>query len=162
MENRPKRKSWREKLHEERDLPKVVEVPQNMIGKWGLQPGDTLLIPSPLDVDEMMKKVPEGKVVTIDEIRQALAKKYGATICCPITTGIFVLMVARAAAEAAKNGEKEVTPYWRTLKPKGAINEKYPGGSEVQRKLLEAEGHKVIKRGYKYVVVDYDKKLAEL
>jgi alkylated DNA nucleotide flippase Atl1 len=162
MENRPKRKSWREKLHEERDLPKVVEVPQSMIGKWGLQPGDTLLIPSPLDIDEMMKKVPEGKVVTIDEIRQALAKKYGATICCPITTGIFALMVARAAAEAAKNGEKDITPYWRTLKSKGAINEKYPGGAEVQRKLLEAEGHKIIRRGYKYVVVDYDKKLVEL
>ena len=162
MENRPKRKSWREKLHEERDLPKVVEVPQNMIGKWGLQPGDTLLIPSPLDIDEMMRKVPEGKVVTIDEIRQALAKKYGATICCPITTGIFALIAARAAAEAAKDGEMEITPYWRTLKPKGAINEKYPGGAEVQRKLLEAEGHKIIRKGYKYVVVDYEKKLVEL
>jgi alkylated DNA nucleotide flippase Atl1 len=162
MENRPLRKSWREKLHEERDLPKVVEIPQYMIGKWGLQPGDTLLIPSPLDIDEMMKKVPEGKVVTIDEIRQALAKKYGATTCCPITSGIFVLMAARAAAEAAKDGEKEITPYWRTLKSKGAINEKYPGGAEVQRKLLEAEGHKIIRKGYKYVVVDYDKKLVEL
>ncbi|MGB9607222.1 MAG: hypothetical protein ACPL7E_01660 [bacterium] len=162
MENRPLRKSWREKLHEERDLPKVVEVTGNMIGKWGLKPGDTLLIPSPLDIDEVMRSVPEGKLITIDQIREVLARKYGATICCPVTTGIFVLMVAKAAAEAEREGENNITPYWRTLKSKGAVNEKYPGGAELQKKLLEAEGHRLIKRGYKYVVADYESKLVEL
>jgi hypothetical protein len=42
------------------------------------------------------------------------------------------------------------------------INEKYPGGAEAQRKLLEKEGHEVIQKGKKYVVVEYEKSLAKL
>lgn len=163
MENRPKsRRSWREKLLDNRDLPKVVPIPSYMVGKWGLKEGDTMVIPSPIEVDEMMKKVPPGKLITINELRKALAEKHGATICCPMTMGIFVLYVARAASEAARDGETEITPYWRTLKAGGAINERYPGGVELQRKLLETEGHKVVRKGYKYIVADLAESLIEL
>ena len=49
-----------------------------------------------------------------------------------------------------------MTPYWRTLKAKGELNPKFPGGVERHRQLLEAEGHTVIKRGKKYFVADYE------
>jgi len=49
----------------------------------------------------MMAKVPNGKVVTISEIRSALAKKHGATIGCPLTTGIFAWVAANAVEEEA-------------------------------------------------------------
>jgi hypothetical protein len=39
------------------------------------------------------------------------------------------------------------------------INAKYPGGVEGQKKLLEKEGHKVIQKGKKYIVVDHEKSL---
>ena len=55
--------------------------------------------------------------------------------------------------------EKKNIPYWRTLKSNGQLNEKYLGGIEKQREKLEEEGHKIIKKGKKYVVVDYEKKL---
>jgi len=42
------------------------------------------------------------------------------------------------------------------------INEKYPDGVEGQKKLLEKEGHKVIQKGKKYVVVDYELSLMRL
>lgn len=61
-----------------------------------------------------------------------------------ITTGIFARIAAAAAAEAQAEGKKRITPWWRTLKTGGGLNPKYPGGVEVQTKLLEAEGHKII------------------
>jgi len=42
------------------------------------------------------------------------------------------------------------------------LNEKYPGGIESHKELLEKEGHKVIQKGKKYIVVDYDKSLMKL
>jgi len=120
-----------------------------------------VVIPAPMEVDEMMRRIPEGKLATINEIRAALARKHKATIGCPITTGIFA-WVAANAAEEQKREEREITPYWRTLKTGGVINEKYPGGVEGQKKLLEKEGHEVIQQGKKYVVADYEKSLAKI
>jgi hypothetical protein len=55
------------------------------------------------------------------EIREELARKHDATICCPITTGIFAWIAANAAEEAAAEGKKNITPYRRTLKTGGVI-----------------------------------------
>lgn len=122
----------------------------------------TVVIPAPIEVDEIMKKVPEGKLTTINDIRAALAKKHSATIGCPMTTGIFAWVAAHAAEEQGQKGEKKITPYWRTLKAGGEINEKYPGGVEAQKKLLEKEGHHVIQKGKKYLVADYEKSQAKI
>jgi hypothetical protein len=102
-----------------------------------------VVIPAPVEVDGLMKKVPARKLVTINQIREFLARKHGATIGCPITTGIFCHIAARAAEEEDAGGEKGVTPYWRTLKTGGTLNEKYPGGVEEQSKRLQAEGHTI-------------------
>jgi len=155
----PKRKSWSEKLMDSKGLPKVEKITDKMSKRWGT---GTVIIPAPIEVDEIMRKVPEGKLITINDIRAFLAKKHKTTIGCPITTGIFAWIAANAAEEQRQNGEKEITPYWRTLKTGGVINEKYPGGVEGQKKLLEKEGHKVIQKGKEFVVVDYGKSLAKL
>jgi len=154
-----KRKSWSEKLKDNKGLPRVEKITEKMSKRWG---SGTMVIPAPMEVNEMMKKVPKGKLITINEIRAALAKKHGTTICCPMTTGIFAWIAANAAEEQRQNGEKDITPYWRTLKTGGVINPKYPGGVERQKLLLEKEGHKVIQKGKNYIVVDYAKSLAEL
>ena len=95
-------------------------------------------------------------------MRASLARKHGATIGCPITTGIFAWVAANAAEESKQKGERMITPYWRTLKTGGVINEKYPGGVKGQKKLLEKEGHKVIQKGKNYIVVSYEKALAQV
>ena len=135
----PKRKSWSEKLKDNKGLPKVEKITAKMSKRWGT---GTVVIPAPMEINEMMRKVPEGKVITLNEIRAALAKKHGATIGCPLTTGIFAWVAANAAEEERQRGEKDITPYWRTLKTGGVINPKYPGGVEVQKKLLEKEEQK--------------------
>ena len=154
-----KKKSWTEKLADSKDLPRVEEITEKMSKRWGT---GTVVIPAPIEVDAMMRKVPRGKLVTINEIRAALARKHRATIGCPMTTGIFAWVAANAADEQREEGVKDVTPYWRTLKTGGVINEKYLGGVERQRKLLEKEGHEVIQKGKKHVVANYEKSLIKL
>jgi len=134
------RKSWQEKLADDKDLPKVVVMDERMSRRWGT---GTIIIPAPREVDEIMRQVPSGKVTTINQIRAALAKKHGASIGCPITTGIFAWVAAHAAEEAAAEGKKDTTPYWRTLKVGGSLNEKYPGGIETQAARLKEEGHTI-------------------
>jgi len=154
-------KSWQEKLADSKDLPKVAEITDKMSKRWGT---GTVVIPAPKEVDEIMKGVPKGKVITINQIRSALAQRHGATIGCPLTTGIFAQIAARAAEEAAAEGKKDITPYWRTLKFRGELNEKYPGGVEAQAARLREEGHAIEPgRGKKPPKVkDFEKVLVEV
>src|SRR4030095_10844308 len=108
-----KSKSWREKLADSKGLPKVERISGRMSQRWGK---GTVAIPAPREVDAIMKKVPDGKVITINEIRAAVAKKHKATIGCPITCGIFAWIAAHAAEEAAAAGEDGGTADWGTLK----------------------------------------------
>jgi alkylated DNA nucleotide flippase Atl1 len=146
-----KRKSWQEKLADSKGFPKVARIDGKMSKRWG---EGTFVIPAPVEVDEIMRRVPKGKVTTIDAIRKELARKHGATIACPITTGIFAWIAAHAAEESARAGKKRITPYWRTLKTGGEINPKYPGGVEGVAKLLRSEGHSVVKKGKRFFVMD--------
>jgi len=71
--------SWREKLQTtaiKNNLPRIVEVNEKMSKKWG---EGTCVIPSPLEVDAVMKGVPRGKLITINQIREVMAKKYNAS-----------------------------------------------------------------------------------
>jgi alkylated DNA nucleotide flippase Atl1 len=151
-----RKKTWREKLMASKDLPKVVSLGENAQKHWK---GGAMAIPSPLEVNDIMARAPEGKVITIREIRQIVARKHQADIGCPLTCGVFSWIAAHAAVEEAAEGKKETTPNWRTLKTGGELNPKYPGGIEAQKKLLESEGHKVIQKGKKYMVEDYENQL---
>jgi hypothetical protein len=155
----PKKKTWQEKLADSKDLPKVGPIAGKMSLRWGT---GTMVIPAPHEVDEVMRKVPKGKLVTITEIRAALARKHRATIGFPITTGIFAWIAAHAAHEAAGEEAKRITPHWRTLKSGGELNPKYPGGIPDLISRLEAEGHRVLKKGRRYLVADFQKALAKL
>jgi len=156
-----RKRSWREKLEDDKGLPKVEKIRGKLSKRWGT---GTVVIPAPKEVDQMMRKVPKGKVTTINQIREALAGRHRATIGCPITTGIFAWVAAHAAEEDATAGKKRVTPYWRTLKSGGELNAKYPGGVEAQARRLRAEGHAIElgKGGRPRKVKDFQKSLAKL
>jgi hypothetical protein len=154
-----KKRSWQEKLADSKDFPKVCAIDCNKTKRWGT---GTFVIPAPMEVDGLMRRVPPGKVTTIDELRKTLARRHSATIACPITTGIFAWIAAHAAFEAAGEGKKNTTPYWRTLKTGGELNPKYPGGIAALKRKLAAEGHKVFQKGRRFLVVDFEKRLAAL
>jgi len=150
------KKSWREKLADSKGLPRVGPVTGRMTRRWG---EGTMVIPAPQDVDKLMKQVPKGKLITVNELRAALAARHRVTFACPMTTGIFAWIAAHAANEAEAAGAKRITPYWRTLKTKGELNPKYPGGIENMARRLKAEGHKIAQKGKRSFVSEYEQAL---
>ncbi|HCC35618.1 MAG TPA: methylated DNA-protein cysteine methyltransferase [Ruminococcaceae bacterium] len=138
-------------------MPKVETLTDpKAIARYG---GSRMLLAPPLAYDALMKTVPYGRLITTDRLRERLAKDHGADFTCPLTCGIFVNVAAQASAERAGADE---TPWWRTLKKGGELNEKYPDGIAGQKLLLEMEGHTVIQKGKRYFVKDYEQKLFAL
>lgn len=141
-------------MNDSKDLPKVVTLKKEAQIHWH---GQTMVVPSPMEVNEIMASVPKGKLITIDIIRQKVAQKHKTDIGCPLTSGIFSWIAANAAEEAKAEGKKKITPWWRTLKSDGSLNEKFPGGTENQSALLQSEGHQLTQKGKKIKVVDFEK-----
>ncbi len=144
-----RRKTWQEKLADDKGLPRVLEVSGKAAVRFG---AGKMVIPAPSEVDALMRQVPKGRVTTINELRTALARKHCADFACPITTGIFAWIAAHAAEEARAQGAKRVTPYWRTLKTGGELNPRYPGGIAAMTKHLCTEGHTVTIKGKRSLI----------
>lgn len=158
MKNENK-KDFNKMMHENKDMPKIqILEDEKTIKKYG---GNKMFFAPPSFYDELIKKVPKGKLVTMSELRKYLAEKNNADFTDPMTAGIFVNIVAWASFQRNEN----ITPYWRVLKSDGMLNEKYPNAIELQKRLLEEEGHTIISKGrknIKYYVKDFEKKLITL
>jgi len=152
------RTSWREKLERPQE-PKLVKIPPKM-SRFGK---GMMLIPTPLLVDQVLRKVPKGKLITVGRIRETLARDHRANVTCPLTTGIFLRIVAEAAEEDRAKGVKRLSPYWRVVRDDGGLNPKFPGGAEQQARYLRAEGFAVVREGRKPPVVkDFERRLFSL
>jgi hypothetical protein len=173
---------WREKL--EKDQPAKLARASGLLAKR-LGPGN-LLIPRPIDVDAVIRRVRKGKLVTVSQIRAKLASDFNAlpkstrraaacyridgaddfraASACPLCTGIFVRISAEAAEEDRSAGKKQITPYWRVVRDDGSLNEKFPGGPAAQASKLKAERHRLEPaRGKKPPkVADFHASLAKL
>lgn len=129
-----RQKTWREKLEVKRK-PEVVD-DQRGRGR--------MLIPRPLDVNALIRKIKQGKLATVNQIREYLANKHNADFTCPLTAGIFIRISAEAAEEDLREGRKgQITPWWRVVKADGSLNPKLPGGTDVQAARLRGEGHAI-------------------
>jgi hypothetical protein len=149
-----KPKSAREKLLS-RQQREIVDVPPEAITKLG---GRTMLIARPLDIEELVFTIPKGKLATMSVLRAKLARDFGAETTCPLTTGIFLRLVAEAAEEDRAEGKTKIAPYWRVIKNDGSLNEKFPGGEKSHTALLKSEGFKVESSGKrKPRVADFEK-----
>lgn len=152
------KKDFNEMMNNNKNMPKIVDLDEEGAKKWG---GKRMIIAPPLYYDAVMKRIPEGKVVTLSEIRKHIAEENNADITCPLTAGIFTNICAWASYQR----DNDITPYWRVLKGDGELNPKYPESIELQKQKLESEGHEIITKGkknIKYYVKDYENKLFEL
>lgn len=153
------KKDFNAMLNDNKDMPKFqVITDEKSIKKYG---GSRMYFAPPIDYDKVMRLVPYGKLITVSGIREHFAKISGADFTEPITAGIFVSIAAWASTQR----KEDKTPYWRTLKAKGELNAKYPGGVEAQKEMLEKEGHTIIQKGRKnirYFVKDYENKLYQI
>lgn len=156
------RKSWREKRDAPPvDYPKLVDIPQ----KWAQTIGHgKMVILTPKIVDQYMRTIPQGKLVTINLIRQKFAADFDVDMTCPMTTGIFVWICAWAAEDEKAAGKNNITPYWRVLHEGGKLNPKYPGGVQRQAFYLKKEGFTILegKSGKSLYVKDYQKYLVKV
>lgn len=130
---------WRDKL--ERGEAKIVDIPPKWEARFGR---GKMLIPKPLDVDAWVRGVKKGRLATFGELRDALGESAGVSAVCPLTTGIFVRIMAEAAEEDRAQGKSRVTPWWRLVKDDGSLQEKCPGGPEAQAEKLREEGHELL------------------
>ena len=153
------KKDFNAMLHRATDMPRIQLVTDAAtVQKYG---GTRMYFAPPLAYDTLMRQVPPGRLTTVGELRALLARRALADFTDPITAGIFVSISAWASAQR----QTDETPYWRTLKAGGELNPKYPGGVEAQKKLLEAEGHRVAVRGrtnLRYYVENYEAALFPL
>ena len=154
------KKSWEEKLNHEQEV-KIEDIPE----KWAKNIGHgKMVILTPMIIDSFIKKIPQGRVTTINLIRNHFAREYNVDMTCPITTGIFSWIAAWASEERKENDSKDITPWWRVLKEGGKLNPKYPGGVKHHASYLEKEGQLIMKGKYdnSWKVKDYEKHLMDI
>ncbi len=108
-----KRKSWVEK----RDIAKEVEVKKIDKDFADIKAGEKMLIATPKIVDDYIRSISKGKETSLAQMRKDLAVEFNADKTCPVTSGIFLRIVAEAAHEEYENGKAigKITPFWRII-----------------------------------------------
>lgn len=131
-------KTWKQKFENGRSP--VVEI--SVRSMMGIGAGARMLIPTPRTVSEFVNRIPAGKSMTIPELRLEMAKAFDAEVTCPLTTGIFLRIVAECALEdlAAGTPPDQVTPFWRAIGPKDGVAKKLSCGPQHLVELRAAEG----------------------
>ena len=152
-----KKKSAIEHLNSGREPHIVHQIPRGAPG-YAEAKGGAMVVSSPAEVDALIRQLEPGEVVTLDDLRQALARRHKVAVACPVSTAIFANMSARAAEERRARGvpQEELTPWWRVLKKGGFLNPKLPGGVERQAVLLAAEGVRASPLRKQLAVYDYE------
>ncbi|MBW3468665.1 hypothetical protein [Arthrospiribacter ruber] len=131
------KKSWIEKFKVDKK-PEVkriekafADIPENAL----------MLIASPKIIADYLKQIPEGTSVDIKTIRKDLALEYHAEYTCPVTTGIFLRIVAEAAFEELQLGKSidEITPFWKAIPPNSSTAKKLTFGQELLIEMREKD-----------------------
>ncbi len=132
-----KRKSWQDKLNDGRH-PQIDVSTKDFAG---IKAGQRMLIPTPKLIDEYIRQIPKGKKVDLITLRGDLAREHGAEVTCPLTTGIFLRIVAEAAYEEFANGKplKSVTPFWRVINEKSSTAKKLSFETSILKEQQQKE-----------------------
>lgn len=77
-------------------------------------------IDRPRDVDALARRIRKGRLATVHQLREGLSRDEGADTTCPLTTGIFLRIVAEVAEKDLRAGTKRVAPCGRVPRERGA------------------------------------------
>lgn len=123
-----KRKTWVEKRNFSNEL-KVEVIDKDFAD---MKKGEKMLIATPLIVDDYIRHIPKGKEGSLAQMRKDLAAEYHADKTCPVTSGIFLRIVAEAAYEEYQQGKpiSKITPFWRIINQKSPAAKKLTFGTD--------------------------------
>jgi alkylated DNA nucleotide flippase Atl1 len=91
-----------------------------------------MLKPSLATIEAQLRQIPAGKLITIDLLRQKLAREYQVQVTCPFDT--------KLALRALSNTSGQDAPYWRVVRKNGALIPYFPGGLDGHSARLRQEG----------------------
>ncbi len=135
-----KPKTWIEKRDSKQEPH--VEVLEKAFAD--IQPGEKMLVPTPEIVDAYVREIPKGIETTMTQMRKDLAAEFNADNTCPLTSGIFIRIVAEAAYEEYQQGKpiSKITPFWRVINEKSPAAKKLTFGTEflIQQRKKEKLG----------------------
>lgn len=129
--------SWKNKM-DKPPAPDVKVGPREWNDRYG---GNRMVIPTPRLIEQLLYQIPDGKFWTLTQLREHLAESCQADYACPLTTGIFLRIVAEYSEELRSEGIPKFPPYWRIIRDDGSLFEKFPGGEQAQAEKLKKEGH---------------------
>ena len=132
-----KKKSWLDKLNENK-APKIKRIE---IDFADIPAGSTMFIATPKLIDQYIKEIGIGKRINIKTLRKDLALEHNADYTCPVTTGIFLRIVAEANYEKLQQGEllEEITPFWRAIEPNSTLAKKLTFGQDFLLQQIDNE-----------------------
>lgn len=113
-------KSWREKFFSKKEF----EIKTIQKDFWGHVAGSKMLIPTPLMIQEYINHIESGNISEVEIMRNDLAIEHGADFTCPMTTGIFLRIVAEYNYEKLCQNEIKICPFWRIIDPNSKLSDK--------------------------------------
>ncbi|MFM1877726.1 MAG: hypothetical protein RLZZ241_592 [Bacteroidota bacterium] len=131
------KKSWTEKFNAKPEIEiKVLDK-----SYWGYRVGDKMLIPSPTIIQDYINRQNKGIKLDVATMRDDLALSYGADFTCPLTTGIFLRIVAEMNFEKYTAGatSESICPFWRIIEPTSKLGCKLSFGTELIREMRQKE-----------------------
>ncbi len=133
-----KRKTWIEK----RETGKNAEVKKSPKDFADIKAGEKMLIANPVIIDAYIRSIPKGKESSLMQMRKDLAAEYHAHKTCPVTSGIFLRIVAEAAYEEYENGKplSKIAPFWRIINKQSPTLKKLSFGSTFVVQQRKKEG----------------------
>jgi ABC-type uncharacterized transport system ATPase subunit len=131
------KKTWLDKLNETKE-PKIKRID---IDFADIPAGSNMLIATPKIIDNYIQEIGVGKRIDTKTLRKDLALAHNADYTCPVTTGIFLRIVAEANYEKLQQGKhvKEITPFWRVIEPKSVLAKKLTFGQDFLLQQIEKE-----------------------
>ena len=131
------KKSWLDKLNENKE-PKIKKID---IDFADIPAGSNMFIATPKLIDQYINEIGVGKRIDLKTMRKDLAIEHNADYTCPVTTGIFLRIVAEANYEKLQQGKhlEEITPFWRVIEPNSPLAKKLTFGQVFLLEQIEKE-----------------------
>lgn len=131
------KKTWLDKLSEKKE-PKIKRIEFDFAD---IPANSNMFIATPQIIDHYIRQIPKGKNITVQTMRKDFAIENGADYTCPVTTGIFLRIVAEANFEKFQqaNSLKDITPFWRVVEPNSPLSKKLTFGQDFIINQRQAE-----------------------